>query len=284
MLTSKIDLYKYFNIARPKNATGYLTTYIHSQDKSFYSNRIRPAMLVIAGGGYEFVSDREDEPVANRYYVEGFNCFSLEYSVKPVSYPYQLIEGCMAVAYIRKNAKELGVDVNHVSAVGFSAGGHLAGMLATMTDEVEVKNMLKDAQHLCKPNAVILSYPVISSSEIRHFGSIENLSGGDEEIKQKISLENRVDKNSAPAFIWATYNDDCVPSENSLLMALSYKKYNVPFELHIFREGVHGLSLCDSECARTFDMEYMYNENARKWFELSVKFLRDLGFKAQDIR
>ena len=144
----------------------------------FCPNRTRPAMIVIPGGAYAFCSQREGEPVALYYLSKGYNAFVLDYSVAPVAYPYQLIEGCMAVAYVRDNAKEFGVDAEHVGAIGFSAGGHLTGMLATMTDEKPVLNALKDKANLCKPNAVILSYPVITAGEFEHKGSIDDLSTG----------------------------------------------------------------------------------------------------------
>ncbi len=271
MKTEKIDLYGYFNVERPEGASGYLTTML-LDEYDFAEGRLRPAMLVIAGGGYAMVSQREKEPVAMKYLAEGFNCFVLNYSVSPVSFPYQLVEGAMAMAYIRKNAKKLGVDNDHVSAVGFSAGGHLCGMLATLFNAPELYDTLgKDAEY-CRPDAVILSYPVITSGEKAHKGSIENLSGGDESLYERLSLEKQVTKNSSPAFIWTTVDDMCVPMENSMYMARAYKANGVPFELHVFESGQHGLS--------TAELETLYeNIPVQSWVQLSLTWLKNRGFK-----
>ena len=275
MKTEKIDLYGYFGINRPSGASGYLNAYIIERCDEFSKNRLRPAMLVIAGGGYGFVSNREKEPIALYYLAQGFDSFTLEYSIEPISYPYQLLEGCMAMAYIRENADILGVDREHVSAVGFSAGGHLCAMLATISDEKEIKDFLGDKVSLCRPDAVVLSYPVITLGEKTHYGTSINISGGNEEIKGRLSMQNRVNEKSSPAFIWSTVDDATVPCENSLYMATAYKKAGVPFELHIFESGVHGSSLATEEVNTP-------NAPVSEWTSLSVTWLKNRGFKIKN--
>ena len=130
MKTEVIDLYEYFKIKRPENGIGYLYTYVQERFEEFSADRVRPAMVVIPGGGYAMTSDREGEAIAIAYLTKGFNSFVLKYSVKPVAYPYQLIEGCMAIAYVRENAEKLGIDKDLIAAIGFSAGGHLVISLA----------------------------------------------------------------------------------------------------------------------------------------------------------
>ena len=271
MKTEKIDLYKYFKVARPEGASGYLTTLV-LDEYNFCVGRRRPAMLVLAGGGYWSVSHREKEPVAVKFLEKGFNTFILDYSVKPLTFPCQLIEGAMAMAYIRKNAKKLGVDKNHVGAIGFSAGGHLCAMLATMFNAPELIDVLKNNAEYCRPDAVVLSYPVITAGEKAHKGSIVNLSGGDETLMQRLSLENNVTEHSSPAFIWTTMDDDTVPMENSMLIASSYKKNGVPFELHVFESGKHGLSTAEKETKSE-------NIPAQKWLELCMTWLKNKGFE-----
>lgn len=272
MICSKIDLYKYFNITRPENANGYLNTYV--QEKStFVEDRIRPAMLVIPGGGYSSVSAREKEQVALRFLADGYNAYTLEYSVADsVSYPYQLIEGAMALAYIRENAETQNTDINHVGAIGFSAGGHLTAMLATLHSEEVIKEFLGDKASLCRPDAVVLSYPVITSNEFAHRWSLNRISGGDAKLEKFLSLENRVTENSSPAFIWSTVEDGAVPCENSFLMASAYRKAKVPFELHILTYGHHGLSLATGET--NSPLPYV-----AKWYGLAKEWLDSLGFK-----
>ncbi len=274
MKIEKIDLYSFFKIARPEGGKGYLSTYVLD---NCVEKRIRPAMLIIPGGGYVNVSPREAEPVAIKYMNEGFNAFVLDYSVKSCSsayFPTQLIEGAMAMAYIRVKAKALGINKKQVAVTGFSAGGHLTGMLATMYDAPEIKALLARRAELVRPDAVVLSYPVITSGENAHRQSIENLTGGHKELEQMVSIEKNVTENSSPAFIWTTVGDPVVPSENSLELACAYKKAGVPFELHVFANGNgwHGLSIATSET--TYVCEYV-----QPWVKLSIAWLEFLGFR-----
>lgn len=274
MLCEKIDLYKHFGITRKGGEDGYLNVYI--PEAPDYPTRVRPAMLVIAGGGYGFVSPREKECIALAYVSQGFAAFTLEYSIAPVKFPAQLIEGAMALAYIRENAQKYGVKPDKIAAIGFSAGGHLTGMLGTLFDRAEVKAALKDKAALVRPDAVILSYPVITCGDKAHKGSFYNLCGEENlKLQEELSLENCVNANSSPAFIWTTVDDNCVPSENSLFMALAYKAAGVPFELHVFESGVHGLSLATEETA-------WVNPPVQKWLTLSFTWLKNRGFVLND--
>lgn len=273
MFCEKVDLYKYFGLKRKAGDQGYLNVYL--PEAPDYPSRVRPAMLVIAGGRYGFVAPREKECIALAYVAQGFAAFTLEYSVAPVRFPAQLIEGAMAIAYIRENAVKLGVKPDKVAAIGFSAGGHLTGMLATCFDRAEIKKALGNRAALVRPDAVILSYPVITGGEKAHRGSFDNLCGGNKELVDTLSLETCVTEKSSPAFIWATADDNAVPSENSLLMAMAYKAAGVPFELHIFESGRHGLSLATEETA-------WVNEPVQKWLSLSYTWLKNRGFVLSD--
>ncbi len=273
MKVERIDLYKYFNVKRPtEDAKGYLTTYILD---NILESRLRPAMVVFGGGGYYSISPREQEPVVLKYLERGFNVFTVDYSttsVSKASFPTQLIEGAMAIAYVKKNAKELKVDENHVAVIGFSAGGHMCGMLATMFDAEEVKDALGKEAYLARPDAAILSYPVITSGEKAHKDSFLNLSGDREELFERLSLEKNVTENSVPAFIWTTGTDGVVPTENSLYMAMAYRAKGVPFELHVFEKGVvHGLSIATQEVIYV-------DQPIQQWVNLSVVWLQARGF------
>lgn len=275
MEINKIDLYEYFNIEKAQDAKGYLIAYLHETSNEYCVDKTRPATLVIPGGAYGFCSDREAEPVALNFLSKGHNSFVLYYSTKGssnVEYPYQFLEGCMAVAYIRENAEKFSICDENICAVGFSAGGHLCAMLATLTGENVVKDFLKDKARLCRPNAVILSYPVITSGEFAHERSFNNLCGDREQLKEYLSLEKRVDKDSVPAYIWSTCEDASVPCENSLLMALAYKRAGVPFELHVFEKGIHGLSTCTEEVNTPLPDNEI-------WIDMAVTWLENKGFR-----
>ncbi len=268
MKLERVDLYEYFGVQRGEKTNGFLNTYVLG-DCNYCMGIKRPAMLVLPGGGYGQITKREAEPIAVAYNNEGFNCYVLEYSCAPIRYPAQLIESAMAMAYIRENAGADCTDAEHVCAIGFSAGGHLCSSLGTLFDEKIVKDVLGD-RHV-RPDGIILSYAVISAGEAIHQGSFDNLCGDNKELIKTLSLEERVSEKSSPAFIWTTYEDDCVKFENSVLMALAYGKHKIPVELHLFEHGWHGLSLgTDGSVSK-----YPY---VQAWFELSVKWLKERGF------
>ena len=175
------------------------------------------------------------------------------------------------LAYI-ENYGGVYVDKNHVATIGFSAGGHLAGMLATITDEQLVKDALKDKAPLAKPDAVILSYPVITLVGKAHHATGDNLCGEDMKLKEYLSLDKRVTPSSVPAFIWSTVNDQIVPVESSLYMASAYRENGVPFELHIFEDGIHGLSLANEEVDAV-------NVPVQAWKGACTTWLKSRGFE-----
>lgn len=272
MLAKKVDLYEYFGAERQEGCAGYLKCYLleNSEPKK---EKLCPAMLIVAGGGYSHISPREMDPVARKYGESGFNCFALEYSVAPMHYPTQVIEVIMAMAYIRKNAESLHIDKERVVALGFSAGAHLCGMLATVRDEEIEKTGLEVRREHIQPNAVVLGYPVVSAFHNPHEGSICNISGGDKKLYEKISIETRVTKNTAPAFIWGCLDDPVVHSDNGFLLAQAYKKAGVSFEYHLFEScnGIHGLSICEKETLYE-------NKRVKAWVKLSKRWLENRGF------
>lgn len=278
MINEKTDLYSYFGIERKNANGGYLTAYAR-ETVDWLLPKLRPAMLVIPGGGYSHLSVREGEIVALAYFNEGYSSFALSYSIN-TPYPAPLLEACMAVIYIREQAAKYHADPEHVAAVGFSAGGHLAGMLANIPDEKEIVEALgKRAAH-AKLNAVLLSYAVSTLGEYTHSDTCRIITGGDEGLRERLSNEKRVTGKSAPAFIWHTYADDVVPVENSFLLASAYRKAGVPFALHVFEHGWHGLSLCNDETLNQTEDDCSLAK-VGKWFPLSVDWLNARGFSVK---
>ena len=272
MITEQIDLYDYFHIPRESATGGYLNVFVRTPSKEI-NRKLRPAILVLPGGGYKFISDREGEPVALAFVAKGFSSFVLSYSID-TAYPVPLNEAFMAVAYIRENAEKYCVNRDKIAAIGFSAGGHLAGLLATATVE-EIKFSQIDSS--VRPNAVILSYPVVTMGEYAHEGSRSVITGNEKTLYDKLSVEKRVAKDSVPVFIWHTMADNCVPLENSLMLANAYKSAGVPFSLMIFEKGRHGLSLCTEETddRNECDLEISH---VGKWFSLALDWLSARGF------
>ncbi len=228
----------------------------------------RPAVIVVPGGGYAFTSKREEEHVATYFLAKGFQAFSLNYLVKPdgVSYPEQLIELGSAVDYIKKHAEEFHVNPDEIFVVGFSAGGHLTANLAVDYKSVPA---LAGAPLDCKPRGVCLSYPVINYSG--HPGSFHNLLGGYNEeeknqLMEELSLDQKVDEDTVPCFIWTSAKDDCVDPRNSIDFARACATNGVPFTLHVYPFGGHGVSTDDLEV----NEERFFND----WLEDCMAFFR----------
>lgn len=273
MITETIDLYEYFALKKPDGARGILSVICHGHRSDLPEDRKRSAMLILPGGGYMYVSPREAEPVAYEYLRHGINCFILDYSVAPgFKFPTQLIEAAMAMIFIRENADKYMVDKNHLSAIGFSAGGHLAGCLGTLF-ACEELDFLRNRE-LIRPDAVLLCYPVTyyrDENSKTHLGSFQAVSGNDEQLMRRLSIDTCIKNDSSPAFIWHTVEDTCVPVYGTLVTAKAYYEAGVPFELHVFEKGVHGLSVC------TLETEGI-NAEDRVWIECSVNWLKLQGF------
>lgn len=235
--------------------------------------RNRPAVIIVPGGGYEFVSEREAEPIALRFAGAGFACFVLRYSVYRKKFPTALLELAAAVKYVRENSQELDIDKDRITVLGFSAGGHLAACMANMWNSSTITYALCCKAEDIKVNTSVLCYPVITSGEYTHEGSIENIVGDkpDAELREYLSLENRVGEHTPPTFIWHCADDGCVPVQNSLLYMQSLSKNKIPFEAHIYPWGGHGLALCNESTA----MGDWHNvPSAEDWADKCINFLK----------
>lgn len=236
-------------------------------------NEMRPTILICPGGGYAHCSEREAEPIALKFLNWGFNAIVLRYSCAPHRYPIQLREVAAAFEEIYDNAEEWHCDTNKVGVIGFSAGGHLTAHYSNVYNSDAVREVFPDSK---KPNFAILSYPVISADEtFAHKGSLINLLGtyplGDDVAKY--SCEKLVTQDTPPTFIWHTTTDQAVPVKNSLVYATALAENNIPFSVHIYPYGVHGLSTVDHLTndedrldAKTLLAEGWLNE-FKKWFD-----------------
>ena len=229
---------------------GRLTGYLHEQSPELPARNRRPAIVVLPGGGYRFLSDREADPVAFAFLAHGYHAFVLRYSVSGEGQPalgfQPLAEVGDALALIRAHAQEWGVIPDQIAVCGFSAGGHLAASSGILWQDAQLQQERGGAAPE-RPDAMLLCYPVITPGEFAHRGSFENLTGGDAGLLNAFKLEEHVTAETTPAFIWHTVEDPSVPVENSLMLAGALRRAGVPFECHLFNHGGHGLSLCNEE-------------------------------------
>ena len=256
---------------------GRLTCYICDESPEM-PDVVRDAMLVFPGGGYAGCCDREGEPIVKKYLAAGMNAFCLRYSCgKDAAGFMPLVEASFAMKYIREHAKEF--NINRVFAVGFSAGGHLCGSLGTFWGEPWLMEKLgPDFPYgINKPDGTVLSYAVLSAVEGSHRPSFETIIGKEnpmEEDFERYSVELHAGEQSSPAFIWATSDDSVVPVVNSIRFADKLAAKGIPFELHIWPHGPHGLALAEKETAVGFAS--MINEAAAEWIPLSIRWIENL--------
>lgn len=234
------------------NYEASITTYILESYPEVQGVRKRPLVIICPGGGYGHHSPREGEALAIKMNNFGFQACVLRYSLMPNIFPCALYEAAYTMAYVRSHAEEWSVDPDKIIIAGFSAGAHVAASLGTMWNkeilDSFIKNTLQATPNDIKPNGMLLGYPVITSGEFAHRASFERLLGAEyDKNLEFVSLENRVDEDTPITFLWHTFADNTVPVENSLLFANALRKNNIPFELHVFPNGSHGLGLATKE-------------------------------------
>lgn len=236
-----------------------INLYIHDDDEP------RPAVLIMPGGAYRYCAPGEGRPVAVSYFNHGYNAFVLEYSTtdgmfnSPVAPKEKVLERAMedvesAVMYINKNCDKLHVEKEKIAFLGFSAGANL--VLSSV--------LLKGLKPLC----MILGYGAFSDEVINDL------------VKTKANLLNKVSAETPPIFMFMCQADPTVPATESLKLALRCAEENVPYELHCFVTGGHGLSLGTKQSG-------IVNSDYSKWFDMSLRFIeniqRDTPFVLGDI-
>ncbi len=257
-----------------------LTSYIQEPSPELPLSGKRPGVLVCPGGGYSFTSDREAEPIALAYLAQGFQTFVLRYSVGPFSaYPQPLLDLCRALKYIRSRGTDWFLQEDQIAVCGFSAGGHLAASLGTLWNDPAIQTASDCLKEENRPNALILGYPVITLGEYTHAGTAANalqhcVSAEEREsLRQTLSCEKQVGPHTPPAFLFHTFCDNGVPVENVLLFSTALARSNVPFELHVFQDGAHGLALANHI---TYATAGSLNQDVEQWLMLSVNWLWNL--------
>jgi len=282
----------------------YLQTYIHENSLEFQTDKTRPAVIICPGGGYLGTSDREAEPVALRFAAKGYHTFVLRYTtyfkawVKDLNnlpepneksaYPQPLFDLTQAILKIRENASKWLVDTEKIAVCGFSAGAHLAASLGVQWNSPLLTEKFGVESDVFKPKAVILGYPLVDyqlmkekiEEEADQFAkgfwdisrkAIFGTATPTEEQLIEVSPVNFVSSQTPSTFIWHTADDSLVYAENALRFATALAQKKVPYELHVFESGVHGLSLCDETTANN---PSHLNEDCKVWFDLAANWLK----------
>ncbi len=281
-----------------------LTTYVLDDSPDLLGGKPRPAVIVCPGGAYLGCSDREGEPVALRFNAMGYHAFVLRYSVysenkgwgataedpQPkawLTHPAPMRDIARAMLEIRKNAAQWHVDLDKVALCGFSAGAHNCAMYSVYWDKPIMRAPFGVEAADLKPAATILAYTLSDYMFMKEaylkmdaagkgLFDLVNLAftgtkDPDDALLDAISPARHVDANTPPMFLWSTFRDGLVPIRHTTLLADALAQADVPFEVHIFEDGDHGLSLADQSTATD---RTQIDPDAAKWASLAEAWLK----------
>jgi acetyl esterase/lipase len=210
------------------------------------------AVIICPGGGYWVLAyDYEGTDIAKYLNTIGVAAIVLKYRLPTYGnciepYKAPLMDAQRAMRIVRSNAEKWNIDPTKIGIMGFSAGGHLASTLGTHFDYGNKTAADPIEQQSCRPDFMILMYPVISFTDsCCHTGSREALLGKNppKELAESFSNELQVTKDTPPAFFVHADDDSGVPVENTLLMYKALRANNISAEIHILSEGEHGFGL-----------------------------------------
>jgi acetyl esterase/lipase len=209
------------------------------------------AIVIFPGGGYGGLAPHEGKGYADWLTTNGFSCFVVKYRLGSQGYrhPAMLNDAARAVRLVRSRAKEWNIDPKRIGVIGSSAGGHLVSTLVTHFDAGKPDAADPIERQSSRPDAAILCYPVITmDSSFTHAGSKRNLLGDkpDPELVKNLSNETQVTKDTPPCFVWHTWEDKGVKVENALAFASALQRAGVPFDLHVYQKGPHGIGTANN--------------------------------------
>ena len=207
-------------------------------------------VLVLPGGGYGNLAAHEGDPVAMWLASLGVHAFVLKYRLGPrYRHPAPLFDAQRAVRIVRSRADEFGIDPKRIGMLGFSAGGHLTALASTMFDAGNSKHDDPIERVSSRPDRAVLLYPVILMTQHTHGGSRKNLLGENPSQMQlrELSMDSQVTSLTPPTFLFHTVDDPSVPVENSLAYGVALRRCAVPFEMHLFEHGRHGVGMATDD-------------------------------------
>lgn len=205
---------------------------------------MRPAIIVIPGGGYSHQSTSEDEPVALTWNALGYSTFVLHYGVMEYAvYPDVLEETAWAIKTVRDHAEEWNVDPDKIAVMGFSAGGNLASMIATQWHDPAIAGKFGVEPEYIRPNAAVLGYGLYYFDPAEPDAPVDAVGKIMADREPHAATLDFIDERTVPCFICACRWDEFVPSRHSLKFALKMDEYDLPYELFMTQSGVHGLSV-----------------------------------------
>lgn len=228
-------------------------------------NKKAPAVVIAPGGAYINCCIKDEGfRVAERFNELGFHAIIVNYRVSPNRYPCPQLDFIRAMQVVRSKAEEWGIIEDKITAIGFSAGGHLVTSIPGLFEELrEQTGDLKDINGV--PDALIGGYPMIDLKCQSMGITCDMIFLGDkltEELSRKLSVQNLIDENYPPTFLFAEEGDNtCPPKTNCEVAKKVLDKYNVPNEMHVYKGDRHGFNLGEGR-------------ESGAWVESSIAFLK----------
>lgn len=229
----------------------------------------RPAALICPGGGYELLSvQNEGIDLAEYMEGQGYAAYVLLYRVKPHLYPEPQKDLALAIKFLRSHAREFEIDPEKILVMGSSAAGHLCLSESVYHEEIDrcLQEELKAEQPelferyrgiSAKADGICCLYPVVDFLQYAHEPSFQAISGGREELREKLSVQKHVTKDFPPTFLWACRDDFLVPCQNTELMAEALREQGVRTEAFLYPQGGHGCGLAKGTSAEGWAEELM---------------------------
>ena len=223
----------------------------------------RGGVLVLPGGGYNHLAPHEGEPVARCFNERGFHAFVARYRVQPHPPSSAFLDARRSVRLVRSRAAEWGIE--RLAVCGFSAGGHLTGLLGVYFDEGDPQADDPVERFSSRPDALILCYAWLSAMDMEPNDIRVSSGESAEQFRKRISAEQNVSAKTPPSFLWQTSDDQRVPVKHSLLFAEALRQHGVPFELHVYQQGRHGLGLAQE------------SPHVASWLSICCEWLESIG-------
>ena len=245
--------------------SGYSPNQAQPSVTCFPVENSKGAVVVCPGGGYGMKADHEGTAIANMLNECGVSAFVLDYRVKPCHHAAPLSDANRAVRLVRS------MGYAKVGIMGFSAGGNLTCCAAVHYDNGNPDSPDPIERYSSRPDAFIPCYAVVSLTQFTHVQTRQNLlkdRRDDQALARYFSAEQHITEDTPPAFIWHSATDEMVPVDNSLILGAAMAAKGVPFEMHIFPEGLHGLGL-----AKELPV-------VARWSDMACDWLERQGFKA----
>lgn len=257
------------NMQEPTSQQVCLLSRVHTEQ----TTEKKPAVIICPGGGYETRSIMmEGFAMAERMEQVEYRAFVCIYRVSPNRYPIPQEDLALAIKHVRANAETYCIDPENVMVMGSSAGGHLCASVGLLHETID-KSLMEDIKMICpelttiyegvscRPDKICLNYPVISFVSEAHEPSFQALSGGEESLREALSIEQHVDNTYPKTFVWSCEDDELVPVSNAVRMGAALEKAGCEYELHIYPTGGHGCGLA-------------YHTSAKEWSEKLIEFMK----------